>query len=75
MIRLVVDVIGHISTFVENHLRPGRQVGEVAPAPRLDVRSSMVRGGRKSKNMDRPLLKFTMATTERKWPEFEDSGQ
>jgi len=36
MIRFVADIIGHISTFVETTL-PGKQVGEVAPAPRLDV--------------------------------------
>ncbi len=41
----------------------GKQVGEVAPAPRLDVRIDMVAGERESKNMDRPLSKFATLTT------------
>jgi len=62
----------HISTYVENHLAPDRQVGEVAPAPRLDVRISMVRGERESKK-DRPLSKLSMLTTESGWP--TENGQ
>jgi hypothetical protein len=41
MIRLVADVIGHIS-LSRRPPCPDRQVGEVAPAPRLDVSKSMV---------------------------------
>ncbi len=66
MVRLIAHVMGHIS-----HSRKppcyGKQVGEVAPAPRLDVRISMVRGERESKK-DCPLSKFLMLTTESAWP-------
>jgi hypothetical protein len=48
MNRLVADVIDHIS-LSRRPPCPDRQVGEVAPAPRLDVSLSMVGGGRKSK--------------------------
>jgi len=44
MIRLVADLIGHIPLSWIPPC-PDRQVGEVAPAPRLDVRISMVGGG------------------------------
>jgi len=37
MLRLVADFIGHISLSRKPPC-PDRQVGEVAPAPRLDVR-------------------------------------
>ena len=45
MIRLVADVIGHIP-LRGYHLATDRQVGEVAPAPRLDVRIIWWRGTR-----------------------------
>jgi hypothetical protein len=45
MIRLVADFIGHIPLSWIPPC-PDRQVGEVAPAPRLDVGNSMVGGGR-----------------------------
>ncbi len=58
---------GHIS-----HSRrppcPDRQVGEIAPAPRLDVRMDMVAGERESNNMDRPQSKFATVTTISGWP-------
>jgi hypothetical protein len=66
MIRFVADVIGHIS-LSRRPPCPDRQVGEVAPAPRLDVRISMVGGERESKK-DRSLSKFLMLTTESGWP-------
>jgi len=48
MIRFVAEVIGHIS-LTRKPPCPDRQVGEVAPAPRLDVLRNMVGGGRRSK--------------------------
>jgi hypothetical protein len=71
MIRLVADIIGHIS-LSRRPPCPDRQVGEVAPAPRLDVRISMVRGERESK-MGRSLSKLSMLTTESGWP--TENGQ
>ena len=58
MIRFVADIIGHIPLSWKPPC-PDRQVGEVAPAPRLDVLRNMVDGGRQSK-MDRPLSKVAM---------------
>jgi len=66
MIRFFADVIGHISL----SRRPPCsewQVGEEAPAPRLDVLRNMKGGGRKSKK-DCPLSKFLMLATESGWP-------
>jgi hypothetical protein len=51
---------------------PEWQVGEVAPAPRLDVRSSMASRERKSKK-DHSLSKLSMLTTESEWP--TENGQ
>jgi hypothetical protein len=48
MIRFVAEVIGHIS-LSRRPPCPEWQVGEVAPAPRLDVLIHMVGGGRSSK--------------------------
>ena len=66
MVRLVADVIGHIPLSWKPPC-PDRQVGEVAPAPRLDVIDSMTSGERKSKK-DRSLSKLSMLTTESEWP-------
>ena len=48
MIRFVAEVIGHIS-LTRKPPCPDRQVGEVAPAPRLDVLTHVVTGGGESK--------------------------
>ncbi len=71
MIRFVADVIGHIPLC---WIPPCSdwQVGEVAPAPRLDVLRNMVGGGRESK-MGRSLSKLSMLTTESGWP--TENGQ
>jgi hypothetical protein len=71
MIRLVADFIGHIPLSWIPPC-PDRQVGEVAPAPRLDVRTSMVGGGRESKK-ERSPSKLSMLTTESGWP--TENGQ
>ena len=65
MFRLVADIIGHIS-LSRRPPCPDWQVGESA-SPRLDARSSMISGGRKSKK-DRSLSKLSMLTTESGWP-------
>ena len=64
MLRLVADFIGHISLSRKPPC-PDRQVGEVAPAPRLDVSDSMTTRHGESKK-EGPY---------RKRPESEDSGQ
>ena len=72
MIRLVAVVETTASRIRENHLAPDRQVGEVAPAPRLDVVRNMVGGGRESKK-ERSLSKLSVLTTESGWP--TENGQ
>ena len=73
-----IEMFDGIAFEVESHRAircascPDRQVGEVAPAPRLDVLRNMVGGGRESKK-DRLLSKLSMLTTESGWP--TENGQ